>query len=522
MLDRLTGKPVHLYIHLFSCALLAAGLTSSKIPLSLGTMLGILNLLLEADFRKYGRRLKANRIAWGLWAYIVVQLLSLLWTTDWEYASHDLRVKLPLYVIPLFMVCKPITERRHYLLLTGLFLAALFVTSFINMGSYQHWWGNKVYDDIRGLSLFGSHIRYSLMIVMGIVLCVEWIRQRLPYRLIPVILIGWWLWYANFSQILSGYLALGMVILISLLLTVATLKNRAVKLSLLFTALLVLLGGTWLTVDFMKPLPHRIVMHHLPQYTEKGGWYRHDTVNPGWENGYPIVAFINDEELASAWNAVSPIDYYSGLDGKKQYLSYTLWSYMASKGLRKDSVGFTALTAKDVTYVEKGVASVNLTKGGMESRLYSLKHQLEHPENPNGHSLLQRFQYWKAGSHIIERNWLMGVGAGDVQKAFNEYYTSSKTSLLKELQLRSHNQYMTSWISAGIAGLVTFLFWWIGFFRFSWRNRNYVSICFAIIAMSSFLIEDTIETQMGVTFIAFFYGLLVSVPNLISDPKRRK
>jgi hypothetical protein len=31
--------------------------------------------------------------------------------------------------------------------------------------------------------------------------------------------------------------------------------------------------------------------------------------------------------------------------------------------------------------------------------------------------------------------------------------------------------------------------------------------------MTSFLIEDTIETQAGVTFIAFFFGLLVSSRN---------
>jgi len=512
MLDRLTGKSVHLYIHLFSCALIAAGLPASKIPLSIGTMLGLLNLLLQADFRVYAARLKANRLAWGLWIYLGIQLLSLCWTSDWDYASHDLRVKLPLFIIPLFMICRPITERRHYLLMGGLFTASLFVTSFINMGAYQHWWGSKVYDDIRGMSLFGSHIRYSLMIVMGIVLCIEWMRRKLPYRWVACILIAWFACYANYSQILSGYLALGVVGLVSLILLLMKIRKTGIRLAIFGAAAIFTVCFTAYVLDCLKPVPHKVSMKNLPHWTERGNWYRHDTVNQIWENGYPVVAFINEEELGTAWNKVSELDYYKGVDAKKQPLFFTLWVYMTSRGFHKDSVGFLSMTKTDISNVEKGYTSINLTKGALYARLSSIRHQLEHPENPNGHSLLQRLEYWKAGAHIIRGHWLAGVGYGDIQQAFNSYYAASGTLLKKELQLRSHNQYMTSWIAAGIAGLLSFLLWWLGFLSRSWKTKNYAAICFAAIALSSFLIEDTIETQMGVTFIAFFYALFVSTP----------
>jgi len=520
MLDRLTGKPVHLYIHLFSCALIAAGLPASKIPLSIGTMLGALNLLLEADFRSYGARLKANRVAWGLWIYLAIQLLSLFWTSDWEYASHDLRVKLPLFIIPLFLVCKPITESKQLILLTGLFLASVFVTSFINMGSYRHWWGEKIYDDIRGMSLFGSHIRYSLMIVMAIVLCIEWIRQQLPLRWIAGVLIVWFACYANYSQILSGYLALAMVALVSLVLLLMKIRKTTVRLAVFAATALLSAGAAWYIIDSLKPIPHKVDLHNLPQWTANGNWYRHDSVNQIWENGYPVVAFINEDELGKAWNNVSSIDYYKGMDRKNQPLYFTLWVYMTSKGFHKDSLGFLQMSKTDISNVEKGYTSINLTKGALYARLSSLRHQLEHPENPNGHSLLQRIEYWKAGCHIIGQNWAVGVGAGDVQQAFNDYYASSGTLLDKELQLRSHNQYMTSWISAGIAGLFSFLLWWGSFFREAWKSKNYTAICFATIAMSSFLIEDTIETQMGVTFIAFFFALFAGLKREVFRPGR--
>ena len=49
MLDKLTGKPVHLVIHFIACLAIVVGLPWSKIPLSLGTMLLFANLLLKAD-----------------------------------------------------------------------------------------------------------------------------------------------------------------------------------------------------------------------------------------------------------------------------------------------------------------------------------------------------------------------------------------------------------------------------------------------------------------------------------------
>ena len=72
-----------------------------------------------------------------------------------------IRRELTLYVIPLTIVAIPLTTFKHYKWVALSFLGAVFLTSFINAGTYFHWWGNKVYDDIRSLSLFVSHLRYA-------------------------------------------------------------------------------------------------------------------------------------------------------------------------------------------------------------------------------------------------------------------------------------------------------------------------------------------------------------------------
>lgn len=514
MLDRLTGKPVHLYVHLFSCILLAGGLPASKIPLSLGTILIVLNLLLEADFKTYWSNLKSNRIAYGLWCYIAIEWLSLAWSSDWNYAAHDLRVKLPLYAIPLALVAKPLTGRRHLHLVLGFFLAGVFVTSVLNIGSWFHIWGNKTYDDIRGLSQFGSHIRYGLMVGMAIALCIAWFRERLRYRFVAVLLIVWWTWYTYFSQVISGYAAVLAVFFVATLFLVASMRRRSLRWGIVGTVSAVIALSVWWTIDFFRPTPPKEAVDTSIRWSAGNHWYWTDSVNVEWENGYPVVAYISQVELEKAWNAASEVDYYTGFDKKQQPIAFTLWRYMASKGLYKDSVGFLSMSKADVTNVENGLASVELAKGGIYARLYSLKHQLEHPENPNGHSLLQRLQYWKAARTIISEHWIAGVGAGDIQRAFDGYYATHATGLDKKQQLRSHNQYLTTWITSGILGFAAFVLWWGSLLRMGWKKHLPAVVAFTAIALVSFLIEDTLETQMGVTFIALFYGLFVSNPAL--------
>lgn len=39
------------------------------------------------------------------------------------------------------------------------------------------------------------------------------------------------------------------------------------------------------------------------------------------------------------------------------------------------------------------------------------------------------------------------------------------------------------------------------------KYRNILAFCFGIIALVTFLFEDTLETQAGITFFSFFYAL---------------
>jgi O-antigen ligase len=117
---------------------------------------------------------------------------------------------------------------------------------------------------------------------------------------------------------------------------------------------------------------------------------------------------------------------------------------------------------------------------------------------------MQRLEFWKASGNIIRQNLWTGVGTGDLEQAFQEEYTRSGSLLEKEFRWRSHNQFLAIFSTFGIIGLAWFLFSLIFPAARLSKFHDYYFLSFFIIVMLSMLTEDTLETQAGVTFFAFF------------------
>lgn len=506
MLDRLTGKAVHQTIYFIGCVGIAIGLPWSKIPLSLGTALLTLNFLLKGNFFDAVQKWKSNRALLFFTAYLLIEMVSLLWSTNLGYGLKDLNTKLPLILLPFILTAKPFPDLKKIHWIALAFISSCFVISFINIGSYLHWWGNRVYDDFRGLSLFVSHIRFGLLIVLATVFCIVWFVQKLPYRLWSIPLLLWFLYYTYFAQIISGYLALVACFIFGGLLYFRNIKNKTIRYcSYAVTVVSLVSFMVWVGLQ-LQPVPHKVKKSELPKFTVNGTPYYIEPYD-FWENGYPITGCLCHDELRVAWNKRSAIDYDTGEIATGQELEFTLWRYMTSKGLTKDSLGMTKMSDADVRNVEKGVNSILALEGGLKSRLYGIRYQLEYNDQPNGHSLLERFEYWKAAIYLIKKNWLTGVGIGDIQDEFDRYYEETHSKLTPENRHRAHEMYFTALISSGIFGLIFFVLWWTSQIRMAWNTRNIPWFCFIAISLSSFLTEDTIETQVGAVFIGFFFGL---------------
>jgi O-antigen ligase len=180
-----------------------------------------------------------------------------------------------------------------------------------------------------------------------------------------------------------------------------------------------------------------------------------------------------------------------------------------------------SLTEEEIKAVEHGEANVNYQHvSSIQGRIHEILWEIElykRTGDANGHSLTQRFEYWKTACIIIKNNFFIGVGSGDVDDAFRKQYEESDSALLPKWRLRAHNQYLSIAVGMGIIGLMWFL---ITLFYPVTKHEltfNYLYITFFIIAMVSFLTEDTLETQAGVTFFAFFNSFF-----LFLQPKKTK
>jgi hypothetical protein len=94
----------------------------------------------------------------------VLHLIGLMFTVDFDYALKDLRIKLPLLVLPIiFTVSEPLNWKKFRMLML-FFVAAVVAGTFIS--TYILITQDVV--NLREISIFISHIRFSLLIGISI------------------------------------------------------------------------------------------------------------------------------------------------------------------------------------------------------------------------------------------------------------------------------------------------------------------------------------------------------------------
>jgi hypothetical protein len=473
MLKRYFGPNIHQRLHFFVLALFIVGVVCSKFLMSMGLLLGVLNLILEANFSAYWQRLKDNKFILFILGFYALHLLGFLWTSNVDYGLDDLRKKTSLLLIPIIVGSHPILGPKRWQRLIRYFLLTLVITAVINLIAF-HFFPEKLHlIDIRDMSLFGSHIRYGILIGIGLAFCLERIYTQRKHRNAYVLAAVFFLVYTFYSQVLSGIISVAIVLMI------------------LLTFLLYIKRLYWvLILSYVSVLGSVIGLFYYLSFP----------VN------YPVPCSERYDEMETAWNKRSILNYDS-LDQRKQPVRSTLERYLSSKALCATASGVNQLSKEDIRFIERGYADVHETYGGIQARLLDIRYQIHHASNPSGHSILERIEYWKNAWAIIENHWIIGVGTGDVDDAMQEMYDVRHSPLTAERRLRAHNSYLTYYLTFGILGFLFFVFFQLKFIvqQFKWQQS--VGFIFGIIALVTFLFEDTLESQMGITLFAFFYAV---------------
>lgn len=460
------------------------------------------------------REFSGNKPALIFSSIYFMHVLGLLYTSDINNGLCDLRIKLPLLILPLiFSTMTPInTNQLKFLLL--IYISAITVNTLIS--TWVLIFGNVV--DTRDISIFIFHIRFSLNICLAIFILVYFLYRReslfgIPKLLLVLVLV----WLVIFLFLLKSLSGIMIFILISLYLIGALIsETSALRIKVLLFVLLLAIPGFFATYTYSVVksyiTPETLHFDTIATHTASGNPYQHDTVHLGIENGRYVGLYISWEELETAWNERSKIN-FSDLDNNGNQISYTIIRYLHSKHLRKDASGVKALDDTDVSNIENGVANIAyLKRFSLKGKIYEAimgYQNLFLKNDPNANSFSQRIEHWKASIHIIRKHLFTGVGTGDIDLAFNDAYKEMNSRLEDQWRLGAHNQFFTIMAGFGLFGLIWFVFSILFPVIALKQHRSFLFMVFIMIALLSMLVDDTLKSQAGVTFFACFYSLLL-------------
>ena len=503
------------YNTVFFCIVLAVGLSTGEILMSIGTIGLVVNWLVERRFLSKWQLVKTRAyIPLLLVSSFLIFLFWLLNSSNLTYAVHDLKIKLPLLFLPLVLGTIEIKNKNTNLILAFFVAAVTFSTLVSYLVFLEVIPIEKNLDDVRNISIFISHIRLSLLICMSIVLLAFYSvkTKKVLFKTGALFLILWFIYFLTVLQAVTG-------IVILLVLTIVFVLKFIIKRVGLFVKLLILLSvvsfGFYAFWDVNSIYKNNFIAPSvdvlaLDEKTEGGEIYQHKLEEDWVENGNRVWYYIAPLELDAAWNKRSAMKLDS-LDLKGQPLWGTLYRFLASKGLRKDKKGIENLTDLEIKEVENGKTNCCENLSGLNLRIKKTLFEFiayRKGQDPNGHSIIQRIIYLKTSVKIIKNNLLFGVGLGDVDDVFMQYYEEDNSQLRGSNRKRVHNQFLSILVALGIFG---FIFWVFAllFPYFYLENKSPLYLYFLIIILISFMTDNTLERQAGVMFFSFFNSLIL-------------
>lgn len=483
-------------------------------PLNLVRFLGEATKNISISFARKFSEFIRNKPAIAITSILLLHVIGLIYTTDFNYALKDLRTKLPLFILPLFISTGPRISTRTFYRILGIFIVAVVSASIFRLILFI----NLPIADSRAVEAHTSHIRFSLNAVFAIYILLFFVhlKGKIPTGIkgLFVLIAIWLIVFITYMTYTTGILIFAITGFILLLIFTYNIRRWSIKAAILITigTFIILPLLYFLSLGYSYLNTPAIEFNKLEKYTAHGNSYYHDTVNFRTKNGKWIGLYICDKELRQSWAARSkrPID---SLDKNKQLTRSTLITYLASMNLRKDLDGMSKLTDADIHNIENGINRYDYSKlpgikEQFEDFLAGYQNYIQH-NDPNSASLIQRFEYWRTSLQIIKQNPVTGVGTGDLPKAFEEQYIKANSRLSSQNRLRSHNQFLSITVAFGVIGLAWFLFTML-YPGIKTRNfNNYFYVIFWIILMLSMLTEDTIESQEGVTFFIVFTCLMI-------------
>lgn len=516
-----------LYVGLLSMSLVSmphsrALLSSSQIALAAFWILDV-NFILKF------KSLFGNKAFLFFVSIFFLHIVGLLYTSNYSFALKDLRVKLPLLLYPIVIASSAKLSYKEVKFVFTVFSISVFLKTLYGLALILGLTGTEI-ANFQHISGKMSHIRFSLILNIIIFSNIYFLfitssaRESKIFFFFRSFLIIWMFAFLLILHSVTGWVIFFILLVFTILF--------ATKNSLIKYKRFIIYFGSVISISIILYLFFSVKKYYktdkidketIEWQTKSGNKYKHNFKSLNTENGHFVNLYICKKELKKTWNKVSYID-YNGKDKKQQNIRYTLIRYLTSKNLRKDKEGVLQLSSKDISNIENGMTNyIFENRFALYPKIYEVLWQIDKYINHGsieGHSVTQRFEFLKVAKKIIKDNFWFGVGTGDVGDEFTNEYKNSDTKLHTPYRLRTHNQFVTFFVTFGFFGFIWFLvsYFYPVFINKKWNDYLFL-ISFFTISLSM-LNEDTTETQMGATIFAFFISFLL-FNNYYEENKKR-
>lgn len=470
--------------------------------------------LVDRNFLEKFRLLKQRKGLILIISIYLIYVIGLLWTNSMEWGVLDVTIQLPLLVLPLVIGTSPRLNYFQVKQILYVFALAVIVASFCSVWVLLGL-SDIIIHDPREMSLFISHIRFSLLINIAI-FSLGWYlmnKEQKHYgeKLFLVITILWLAVFLIILKSVTGWVVFFIISLLVVFRNMLRIKKMYFRISLIsvFVVLATIPAIYVLHTVHQFYQVEKVSPNLLHEKTSKGNSYLQDTQNKELENGHYIYLYLNEDEIREAWNKRSTLNYDSIYPSGFNRL--VLIRYLTSKGLRKDSESVEKLTPDDIKNIENGMTNYQFANSfTFYKRIYQIIWEADSylkGGDPSGHSVTQRLEYYKMGLKIVAKKPLFGHGTGGYFPAYQEEYSKSKFFTNKEYRQRSHNMLLSYAIDFGLIGMAYICFALIAPVFIENKKRSALLISFLLIVFISFINEDTLNNHDAISFFAFFYPL---------------
>jgi len=327
---------VHIYIYLLGLIMLAVGLPLSKFLMSVSQFVLLGNWIFEGNFKAKWIALKNNKPALILCSLVLLHLLGIFYSQDLNYAFKDIRIKAPLLVLPVIFSTSFPLNKNHFHIVLKVFIAAVFISTICSIAVLSGIYNAKELLDVRGASLFISHIRFALLICVAFFISIYLFKksETLLLKIIWTLIILWWPIFLFIIQSMTGATILFLTGLGVLLYYFIKKGSFIYTLSITAIVLITVFLGNYFYKKWSNEITPPIVQMNktnLPLKTKYDHFYWHDTNSVITENGNLVWVYVSDDELKPLWNKKSKIAYDSK-DKKGNEIKLVLVRFLHYKG----------------------------------------------------------------------------------------------------------------------------------------------------------------------------------------------